>query len=297
MNADRTDPAANADRADRHPQEIALLFDIDGTLTPPRHELEGEMAAALGRLRVPFHVAAGSDLALVEPQFLDPLWRLGFRGGFEAFVSNGAAHYRCDYGSELSIVERSAFDLRTHLGDDAFARLLAGVESVLESEEHALPPSLSVIGARIVDRRGMLNVTPIGRPPGALDAAARANRDAFADFDRSTGYRRRMLQSLRRELDWLARDHRLQVLLGGETSFDLVVEGMDKTAAVRGVLALGFARVVFVGDALWEGGNDAVVSDLVARWRQEGGACPLEAVQVDGWRHTIEVLRARGWLT
>lgn len=273
----------------------ALLFDIDGTLTPPRQDLRREMADALGRLNVAFHVAAGSDLPLVEPQFLRPLWELGFRGGFEAFVSNGAAHYRCDYGATLAIVQRSEFDLRRHLGDEDFTRLLAGIQRVLQSEDFALPPPLTVLGARIVDRRGMLNVTPIGRPPGALDAAARRNREAFALFDRETGYRRRMHLRLRQELGAIAGRHRLQILLGGETSFDLVIEDMDKTAAVRGVLALGHSPVFFLGDALWEGGNDAVVRDLETRWQREG-ACPLEAIQVDGWEHTIEVLRTRGWL-
>jgi phosphomannomutase len=274
---------------------LALLLDIDGTLTPPRQGLRREMAAALGRLSVPFHVAAGSDLPLVEPQFLAPLWDFGFRGGFEAFVSNGAAHYRCDYGERLAIVKRSEFDLRRHLGDSDFARLFATLESILGREEFQLPAPLAVIGQRIVDRHGMVNVTPIGRPPGALGAAAQRNREGFAAFDRETGYRRRMLLCLRRELDWLCRGKQLQILLGGETSFDLVIEGMDKTNAVRGVLALGVDKVVFLGDALWEGGNDAVISDLIARWRQEP-ACPLEAVQVEGWEHTIEVFRARGWL-
>ncbi len=274
---------------------LALLLDIDGTLTPPRQDLRREMADALGRLNVPFHVAAGSDLALVEPQFLAPLWEFGYRGGFEAFVSNGATHYRCDYGSALAIVKRSEFDLRQHLGDDDFARLLAGIERVLSDADFALPSPLEVIGARIVDRHGMLNVTPIGRPPGAINAEARRNRDAFVLFDRDTGYRRRMLPRLRQELDWLCRAKRLQILLGGETSFDLVIEDMDKTAAVRGVLALGVEKVVFLGDALWEGGNDAVVADLVARWQRQP-ACPLEAIQVESWEHTIEVFRARGWL-
>jgi hypothetical protein len=274
---------------------LALLLDIDGTLTPPRQTLRREMADALGQLNVPFHVAAGSDLALVEPQFLAPLWDFGFRGGFEAFVSNGSAHYRCDYGAQLAIVKRSQFDLRLHFGDDDFARLLATLESILAGEEFQLPAPLAVIGERIVDRRGMVNVTPIGRPPGELDTAAQRNRAAFAVFDRDTGYRRRMLLALRRELDWLCRGKRLQILLGGETSFDLVIADMDKTNAVRGLLALGVDKVVFLGDALWEGGNDAVIRDLIARW-QEAGACPLEAIQVESWEHTIEVFRARGWL-
>ncbi len=277
------------------PAPLAVLLDIDGTLTPPRQRLLPPMAAALRGLRVPFHVAAGSDLALVRPQFLDPLWEAGYRGGFEAFVSNGAAHYRCDYGPTLAIAKRSEFDLRRHFGDEAFARLLAAVEEVLDSADFALAPPIEVIGERLVNRGGMLNVTPIGRPRGELSAAARRNREHFAGFDRDRRYRRRMLEVFQERLAWAVEEKALRMMLGGETSFDFVVDRMDKTNAVRSLLAMGIERVVFVGDALFEGGNDEVIAGYIAAWRGEG-ACPLEAVAVAGWEETIQVFRDRGWL-
>jgi phosphomannomutase len=274
---------------------LALLFDIDGTLTPPRQPLRPAMAAALGRLNVPFHVAAGSDLPLVKPQFLDPLAESGFRGEFEAFLSNGAAHYRCRYAAELAIVKQSEFEMRRHLGNESFERMLREVEEVLDSADYRLPPPLQVIGSRLVDRRGMLNVTPIGRPADTISPAAQINREHFARFDRETGYRRRMLATFHERLGWLAQSGRLRMMLGGETSFDFVIEDMDKTNAVRGLLAMGLDRVVFLGDALFPGGNDSVIGDLVDRWQAQGDR-RLEAVPVDGWEDTLRILGERGWL-
>lgn len=275
--------------------ELALLFDIDGTLTPPRRRLLPEMAAALGRLTVPFHVAAGSDLPLVQPQFLEPLWEYGFRGDFEAFLSNGSAHYRCEYRREPSLVKIEEFNFRRHFGDEDYAELLETTEAILDDAAFRLPPPLRVLGERLVDRSSMLNVTPIGRPRGELDGAAIENRERFAEFDRETGYRRKMLEVFEARLGQLQAEHELLIMLGGETSFDFVVAGMDKTNAVRGLFAEGYERLVFVGDALFEGGNDSVISDYIAAWDGRG-ECPLEAIQVDGWEDTLRALEARGWL-
>jgi hydroxymethylpyrimidine pyrophosphatase-like HAD family hydrolase len=277
------------------PSPLALLLDIDGTLTPPRQRLLPAMAAALRGLRVPFHVAAGSDLPLVGPQFLEPLWEAGFRGGFEAFVSNGAAHYRCDYAHELMITKQSEFDLRRHFGDEDFGRLLAAVEEVLDSPGFALTPPLAVIGERLVNRGGMLNVTPIGRPAGELSEEARRNREIFAGFDRASRYRRRMLEVFQERLAWAVEDRALRMMLGGETSFDFVVGEMDKTNAVRSLLAMGVERVVFIGDALFAGGNDEVIADYIAAWPGQE-PCPVEAVPVASWEETVQLFRDRGWL-
>ncbi len=273
-----------------------LLFDIDGTLTPPRKRLQPEMAEALQRLTVPFHVAAGSDLPLVHPQFLEPLWELGFRGTFDAFLSNGSAHYRCRYEDAPSIVKLDEFNFRQHFGDEDYARCLRVVRNVLEDHAFRLPEPLRVIGERLIDRGSMLNVAPIGRPRGDLSDEARRNREAFARFDRETGYRRRMLGIFRELLSEIRREKRLLIMLGGETSFDFVIDGMDKTNAVRTLMGYGIEKITFVGDALFEGGNDSVISDFIASWNGDRD-CPLEAIQVQGWEETIRVFHQRNWIS
>ena len=93
----------------------AIIMDIDNTLTPPRQPIREEMVRLLSCLSVPFHVAAGSHMELLKSQFFDPLYHFGFRGSFEAFVSNGAVHYHCDYARETSLRLISAFNIRDHL--------------------------------------------------------------------------------------------------------------------------------------------------------------------------------------
>lgn len=277
------------------PMDLAILMDIDGTLTPPRRALLPEMAEALKALTVPFHVAAGSDMVLVEPQLLKPLWDFGCRKDFDAFVSNGATQYRCPYSEGYFLRKVSEFDFAHHLGEAASALLMDTLEEVLSSDTFSLPSNVKVIGDRITHRGSMVNFSPIGRPKGDLNDEARRNRAEFARFDQGTGYRRRILAFLNQRLEQVIAAKKLRILLGGETSFDIVIDGKDKTNAVRYLLRQGCRQVVFLGDALFEGGNDSVITDFIRRW--EGpGPCPLTAIQVEGWEHTMRVFAERGWM-
>ena len=274
---------------------LVLLTDIDGTLTPPRRPLLPEMAEALKQLTVPFHVAAGSDLALVEPQFLRPLWDFGFRRDIEAFVNNGATHCHCPYSQRFAIEKVSEFDFRGHLGTEGFGCLMQALENVLRSEEFALPDTVRVIGDRIINRGSMLNFSPIGRPKGELTDVTLRNRHQFAQFDQASQYRRRILAHLNDQLSLLVREKRLRIMLGGETSFDLVIEGKDKTNAVSTLLRMGCKQVVFLGDALFEGGNDSVITDFIKNWNGPE-ACPVRAIQVSGWGDTLRIFHDQQWI-
>ncbi len=275
--------------------ELALVFDIDGTLTTPRQRIRRSMVDALRNLKVPFHVAAGSDLRLVSPQLLEPLWELGYRGDFDAFLNNGAAHYRCRYRDEWEVTKLDELDFQHHFGEEGYAHLLKTVEEVLDEDQFRLPPPVRVIGDRLVDRSSMLNVAPAGRPRSKLGEEAQKNRELFVRFDEETGYRRRMMEALHARLADLQAEKGLLIMLGGETSFDFVVAGMDKTHAVRTLLKDGYERLVFLGDALFEGGNDSVIIGFIESWEEER-ECPLEAIPVDGFEETIRVLERRGWL-
>jgi hypothetical protein len=272
----------------------AFVFDIDNTLTPPREPLEPEMARLLQRLTHPFALAAGSDAPLLMTQFFEPLQRAGFRGDFDAFVCNGAARYRCHSGETLELTEVDGFSLQRHLGGDGFVRLMAKLHALLDEPSFALPPECVVLGERVVDRASMINFAPIGRPLGVLSAQAKASREHFVRFDTQTGYRRRGLERLQRELAALLPVTPLRVSLGGQTSFDIVARGRDKSFAVRSLLDQGFEHVTYFGDALFPSGNDAAVLELVEAWVD--GVCPVEVVQVDGPADTAAALQQRGLL-
>ena len=270
---------------------LAIVFDIDNTLTPPREALDRDMAERLSRLARPFALAAGSDLGLLMSQFFEPLHAYGYRGEFDAFICNGASRYRCRCADRLSVTPVDEFSLAEHLGASRFAVLTGLLEQLLDSPAFALAADVPVVGPRLIDRQAMINIAPSGRQRGALSAEARASRDRFVAFDQRTGYRERLLGVLRAELDRALPGNDLLLTLGGQTSFDLVVRGRDKSFAVRTLLDEGAEHVTYVGDALFPGGNDAAVSDFVAAW--PGGNCPVDVIQVSDHHHTARLMG--GW--
>lgn len=271
------------------PEKRAVVLDIDNTLTPPRRPLQEEMANALKRLKVPFFLGAGGDLRLVSEQFIEPLHELGYRGSFDAFLCNGPTRYRCDLFDNVSVALLRHFEMKEHLGAEGFEKMMKIVRETLDREEFRLPPPMKVIGDLIIDRGSMVNVAPIGRPRQRLDDEAHRNRDAFREYDARTGYRRRFLAHLTRELAGFASSG-LFISLGGETSFDLVIEGNDKSFPLKTLLEEGFDRVWYIGDALFEGGNDEAVLKYIERWNG-GGPCPVGAMPVESWRDTIGALK------
>ncbi len=266
-----------------------LVFDVDNTLTPPRKPLLPEMATALHRLAVPFHLAAGSDLPLVREQLLEPLLASGFRGELDAFVCNGADRYRCRLGRSLAIEPLFCFRLRDHLGPESLAELTSLLARLLDEPEFSLAGSgVTVRGPRIIDRGSMINLAPMGRPE-RLDAQDHANRAAFVAFDRRTAYRERLLARLREETRPWQERFGLRVTLGGQTSFDLVIQGHDKSFPLRALLAEGASEVWYFGDALHPLGNDSAVLDWIEQWNGDR-PCPVRAVPVAGWEDTLRAI-------
>lgn len=266
-----------------------LLMDIDGTLTPPRCTLNEEMAKAIISLNTPFSLAAGSDLPLVQSQLLEPLYNFGFRGKFDAFLCNGAMHYRCDYSKRLSVELIKDFDIRQHLGEEDHSRLIGTFAKMNMMPGFALPAPLRVIGDQITFRGSTINFAPIGRPQSELSEEAKRNRDQFVKYDELSGFRRKAIDFLKTELQDICDNKKLLITLGGQTSFDIMVAGMDKTNAVRHLLRNGEEKVLFIGDALFPGGNDFVIAELVKNWTSS--TCPVEVAQVTSLDETLSLLR------
>lgn len=275
------------------PIKTVLLLDVDSTLTPPRQPLNKTMAEILQRC-IPFYVVAGSHFSLLEAQFFKPLYNYGFRKKFGAFVSNGAIYYQCEFSKEMSIKLVSEFNIRTYLGDDNYNFLIDVLEKTLELQDFQIVSPLKIIGERITDRVSMINFCPIGRV-GQEDDEVQLNRKRFVEFDHTNAYRKKVMSHLEQKLTSLITKHKLIITLGGQTSFDIGIADQDKTNAVRTLLQEGVDRLVFIGDALFEGGNDASIRKFVENW-PEDSQCPVEAIQTNSWEQTIELLNNLGFI-
>lgn len=275
-----------------------LLMDIDGTLTPARKPVEKQMAYFLERLTIPFFVAAGSDLHLLENQFFLPLKKFGFKRDFEAFLNNGTTHYECIYTKKYEIVMKEQFDIKNYLGDKYYKILLDTIKQVNDNKEFILDESMLIEGERIIDRHGMINFTPMGRSISkeTLSNEEIEKRSKFVEFDRRNSYRKRVKAYLEQQCHEIIKKRDLLILIGGQTSFDIVIKGKDKSNAVRDLLKRdGIKKITFLGDALFDGGNDSVIMDFIQSW-DDKSPCPLNAISVDNWEETIEVFHNNNWI-
>ncbi len=242
------------------------------------------------QVALPFHLAAGSDLQLVREQVITPLADFGFVGTFDAFVCNGADRYRCVFSKgSVSVHPLFRFELRRHLGDEAYGRLWERLAELLREPEFLLDNTdIAVCGPQIIDRQSMINVAPMGRPQ-RMSQEAYMQRARFVEFDRRTGYRLRLLERLRAVVAPWVESHGLRVTLGGQTSFDIVVEGYDKRYPLQALLAEGAQSIFYFGDALHAEGNDRAVLEFIAKWKNPG-PCPVHAFNVNNWEDTYRML-------
>ncbi len=268
--------------------KTVALFDIDNTITPPRQPITESMVKIIDRLSVPFSVAAGSHLSLLKRQFFEPLFKFGYRKQFDAFLSNGAIQYRCDFEKEMSIQVVKSFNIREHLGENDYAFLIETIKTAQGLPEFKLLPPLKVIGDTIAFRDSMVNYAPIGRLKEEGDEAQQ-NRKNFVEFDEAHDYRQKVMTYLNEKLSSLIKNKDLKITLGGQTSFDIGILGKDKTNAVKTLFDLGFKRVVFFGDALFKGGNDYAIQEFADSW-PSSSPNTIEAIPVDSYKETIEKL-------
>ncbi len=100
-------------------------------------------------------------------------------------------------------------------------------------------------GTFIEYRRGMLNVSPIGR------ACSQKERDEFFQYDKQHNVRTAMVAALEKEFS----DCKIKFSIGGQISIDVFPIGWDKTYCLQFV-EKQFDTIHFVGDKTSAGGND-----------------------------------------
>jgi phosphomannomutase len=121
-------------------------------------------------------------------------------------------------------------------------------------------------GTFIEYRKGMLNISPIGRN------CSQEERDAFSLYDKEQGIRKQFVERLKAEF----MDSGLQFSIGGQISIDVFPVGWDKTYCLQ--FLDDFEVVHFFGDRTVEGGNDYEIYSS-ARTVGHSVTSPEETVQ------------------
>jgi HAD superfamily hydrolase (TIGR01484 family) len=238
-----------------------LVFDLDGTLAESKAAIDAEMAELLGALLGVVNVAiiSGGDWPQFEAQVLgrlragDPLRCLSL------LPTCGTRFYRYDGGEWRKLY---SLDLTEVQKQRIVTALTAAIAAAGFQAERTW-------GEPIEDRASQITYSALGqRAP--LDEKKRWDPD-FA--------KRKAIKAL---LDVSLPD--FSIRLGGSTSIDVTLPGIDKAYGIRklrDVLAIPIADMLFVGDALFPGGNDYPA-------RETGAVC----IQVANPHETKRVIEA-----
>lgn len=255
--------------------EHLVLFDLDGTLTLPRQEIDPLAMKALYQLweQVSVGIVTGSNIQYVQEQLSKYLKDPKYQSMWEDMLflpCNGTQQWTWEFDSQEFTMVRGA-NMREHLGEEDFRRT---VQRMLELQCLVLQqnPSMPVTGEFIQYRDSMINWCPIGR------SAKQPDRDSFKKLDKKHRIRELFGRDLRKWL--LNRKVDVTVAFGGNTSFDIYPNGWDKSYVLDHLDHSDY-ELWFVGDRCTGDGNDRALYDVLPenrRWQTKGPSDTVEII-------------------
>jgi phosphomannomutase len=238
-----------------------IMFDLDGTLAPAKSSMDTEMAALLVKLLEKKKVAviSGGAFPQFETQFLNNLPvdtnNLGNlfllpTSGTRLYTWKGAWHKV--YAESLTPHQKEKITNAIHT-----AIKMAGF-SMKEA----------VYGAAIEDRDSQITYSALGQS---------APLDLKTKWDPRHEKRKKIAEILHRKIP------EFDIRIGGTTSIDITNRGVNKAYGIRKMeefLDISHEKILFVGDALFHGGNDYPAK-----------AAGVDTISVKGPEETKEIVR------
>jgi phosphomannomutase len=211
------------------------LFDVDGTLTPPRLPMDEDFVEEFLEWVCGDEKSAclvtGSDMAKVKEQVPEDILR-ACKGIFTCMANQYWVKNKLTY--QVSFLPGR--------------KLLTDLELYLEQESKYQPRT----GNHIEIRPGMINFSVVGSD------ATQKQRKAYNQWDKYRKEREDIVEYVTQ-----AYPH-LEASIGGSVSIDIYPIGNDKSQAVKYLYTeQPDANFIFVGDRTEPGGNDhAIVEEL-----------------------------------
>lgn len=218
-------------------QNILVLFDIDGTLTPPRANASEDILNMIHELRqhVYVGVVGGSDLAKQEEQ-LNHLKK--YKSVLDMFDYNFPENGLVAYKNGIKMHSNSMVE---HISEDKYKEFINYVLKYISDCDVPIKR-----GTFVELRTGLVNISVIGRSCTLLE------RIDYEKYDIEHGIRKKFIEELQRRFHHL----NLRYSIGGQISFDVFPNGWDKTYCLNHIKDMNFKEIHFFGDKTKEGGND-----------------------------------------
>ncbi len=242
-----------------------IIFDLDGTLAESKAELDQEMAELLMDLLRKFKVAviSGGKYAQFEKQLVRTLKNARnfdekLLHKFYLFPTCSTVFYRFEngwkqvYAEELSLEERK--------------KIFDGFESAFKEGVYEKPEE--TFGELIEDRRTQIAFSALGQ---------RAPTELKKKWDPDAKKRKEIIKVLMKFIP------EFEIRVGGATTIDVTRKGIDKSYGIKKIkeiLGIDIPDMLFIGDGLFEGGNDYPVK-----------AAGVECIAISGPDETKEIIK------
>lgn len=240
-----------------------IVFDLDGTLAPSKSPIDAEMATLLAALLSVVKVAiiSGGGFPQFQTQVVANLPQDDRLNNLSLLPTCGTRFYQYKAGWQLLYAE--------DFTDAEKATIISALQKAVAASGFA---AQQVWGETIEDRGSQITYSALGQQ-APLDAKEKWDPD-FA--------KRKAIVAL---LDPMLPN--FSVHMGGTTSIDITKPGIDKAYGIRklrDILGIAIAEMVYVGDALFPGGNDYPA-------RETGAVC-IQVRDPDETKRVIETVIA-----
>lgn len=218
-----------------------IVFDLDGTLAGSKSPLDSEMSGLLHDLLLIVKVAviSGGDWPQFEKQLLSNLPHDDHLANLSLLPTCGTKFYRYDSAAWKKIYSE---DLTTEERD----KILSSLTKAIISADFKTD---KLWGEQIEDRGSQITFSALGQK-----APLEEKNKWDPDFSK-----RKKIKAI---LDTLIPE--VSVRIGGSTSIDITKPGIDKAYGIRklrDLLGISLKEMVYIGDALYVGGNDYPVKE------------------------------------
>jgi len=227
------------DTAHNYANKKVIIFDLDGTLTISKSKMDSEMTGLVGDLLKEKMVAiiSGGHFGQFEKQFLVAApYSADLLAKLFLFPTNSTAFYKSQDGLWQKVYEEALSELEKKEIMEAFKK-------VFTEMNYQRPETM--YGIDLEDRITQVSFSPLGQqaPPEKKEEWRTAH------------------DPLRLQMRDLLSQHlpNFEVRTGGITTIDVTRKGIDKAYGIKKIeeeLHIPKTDMLFVGDAIYPGGND-----------------------------------------
>lgn len=212
-----------------------IVFDLDGTLAKSKSAIDKEMVQLFNSLLHMARVAiiSGGDWPQFQKQVLKQLPENALLNKLSILPTCGTKFYQ--YKDDWDELYEENFT------DEERNKILSNLNSAIKNAELEIKKTW---GDQIEDRGSQITFSALGQ---------KAPLDEKKGWDPDFEKRKKIVEPLKKSLKGFA------VGMGGTTSIDITKPGIDKAYGInklKEILDIDIPEMLFIGDALFKGGND-----------------------------------------